>query len=412
MNVWLINPFDPLPGDPEQEGRYASLVRHLADAGCDTTWWTSSFSHRFKKPVDQQAITAACKDIGVGVRFLESPAYGRNVGLARLKNHRRLASQFKANAKAEKTLPDVIVASAPPTSLADAAIGFAKARSIPSIVDVQDLWPETFQRILPKPLRPLGRFLLSPSQRRIARAYRNADAVCGVADAYCNRAVELGGDKQFVRTIPLGIDLDVFDAATQTSFEELTRPVDEMWLIYAGSLNVSYDSLTIIRAAKLIRERGTAGGKWRLFISGRGEQAEMAKQLIETHKLENVTLTGFMEFEQWAYLLSQCDVGFNASLPDALIYLPNKIFYYFAAGLAVVNTIPGQCSRIVSQGNCGMDYPAGDVEACAAVIEKMLADPQATRQMGQASRKLAETTYDRRLMMPKYVEFIKRVAEN
>ena len=28
MKVWLVNPFDPLPGEQEQLGRYA----HLADA--------------------------------------------------------------------------------------------------------------------------------------------------------------------------------------------------------------------------------------------------------------------------------------------------------------------------------------------------------------------------------------------
>ncbi|NJL26914.1 MAG: excinuclease ABC subunit C [Thermoanaerobaculia bacterium] len=45
---------------------------------------------------------------------------------------------------------------------------------------------------------------------------------------------------------------------------------------------------------------------------------------------------GFMDFPQWAYMVSQADIGFNASFPQAMIFLPNKIFYYLAAGGYVV----------------------------------------------------------------------------
>ena len=94
MRVWLVNPFDPLPGDPEQEGRYGTLARMLVDSGHEVTWWTSQFSHRFKKPVDRQVIESTCSQLGLKVNFIPAPPYTKNVSLARLWNHFLLARRF------------------------------------------------------------------------------------------------------------------------------------------------------------------------------------------------------------------------------------------------------------------------------------------------------------------------------
>ena len=186
------------------------------------------------------------------------------------------------------------------------------------------------------------------------------------------------------------------------------KPAGDVWLAYTGSLNRSYDFLTIIRSAARIQK--AHGDRVRFFLTGRGEHAKLAEQLIREQSLSNVTLTGFLEFNTWAHLLQQCDVGFNASFPEALIYLPNKVFYYLAAGAAVLNTIPGQCSEIIRQAQCGLDYQAGNVESCTQAIEQLLVDPPRRIAMGQAARHAAETLYDRRVLFPKFVDFIEKMG--
>jgi glycosyltransferase involved in cell wall biosynthesis len=405
MIVWLVNPFDPLPGDPEQEGRYATLARLLTERGHKVVWWASSFSHRFKKPVNQQVIRAKCKAIGIKVRFLSVPAYHRNVGIGRLWNHWLLATHFRRVAETESTPPDVVIASLPPPMLARQAVRFTRKCAAKTIVDIQDLWPETFYRLAPKPVRPLLYAILFPWHKAACKAYRAADALVGVADAYVNRAVEMAGPNKTTACIPLGIDLVAFDAAVAAGVcEEFTKPPGELWFVYAGSLNLSYDCLTVVRGfarAQKVLDRPT-----RLFVTSRGELRKDVERIIDTEGLKNVTLTGFIDFHHWAYLLTQCDVGFNSSSPEAMIYLPNKIFYYFAAGLAVLNTIGGQCSWIIREGNCGLDYKAGNVDSCARTIKQIVVSKQSLTPMQQNSRHLAETRYDRRLLYPHYVHLI------
>jgi glycosyltransferase involved in cell wall biosynthesis len=408
MIIWLVNPFDPLPGDPEQEGRYATLTRLLKAKHYDVVWWTSSFSHRFKRPVDQEAINAECRAVGIEVRFLPGPRYYRNVGVRRLWNHWLLSANFRKIAETESTRPDVIIASMPPPMLLSQAVRFARRCGAKAIVDIQDLWPETFYRLGPKVLRPLLSTALLPWQKAARDSYRAADAFVGVADTYVDRAVNLGGPKKITACIPLGIDLATFDAAVAEGVcDEFTKPPEELWFVYAGSLNLSYDCLTLVHA--LARTQKTLSQPIRLFITSRGELRGEIEKIIRRERVKNVTLTGFLDFPRWAYLLSQCDVGFNSSFPDAMIYLPNKILYYFAAGLAVLNTIGGQCSRIINKGNCGLDYQAGRVDSCAEAIEQVIRKRQELLAMRQNARRLAETRYDRKLLYGQYINLIERL---
>ncbi|MGC9453034.1 MAG: hypothetical protein ACP5I4_16490 [Oceanipulchritudo sp.] len=49
MNIWIINPFDELPGDTDIRHRYWALAETLAEMGHTVTWWSSDFSHRHKR---------------------------------------------------------------------------------------------------------------------------------------------------------------------------------------------------------------------------------------------------------------------------------------------------------------------------------------------------------------------------
>jgi glycosyltransferase involved in cell wall biosynthesis len=408
MRIWIVNPFDPLPGDPEQEGRYASLAKLLVARGHRVLWWTSTFSHRFKRPVDQVAIRTACAACGVDIEFLAAPPYQRNVSLRRVRNHHVLAKRFAAAALPRAPRPDVILASSPPPGLARRAVDVACALGVRSVIDVQDAWPDVFASLVPRWLRPLVRPALRGLRGNVRRAARGCDAVVGVADAYVDNFLRGTRQAKLTATIPLGVDLAAFDtAAALGKNPRFTKPAGEVWLAYTGSLSRSYDFGTILRAAAKLGPRLDV--PIRFFLTGRGDQAAAAQRFLRAHPAPHVTLTGFLEFETWAYLLSQCDVGFNASFPHALIFLPNKVFYYLAAGVAVLNTIPGECSRIVRDGQCGLDYEAGNVGSCAAAIEHVVRDAAARTALRQASRRLAETTYDRHVLFPRFVDLLEEL---
>ncbi|MFQ5590969.1 MAG: hypothetical protein ACE5HE_07395, partial [Phycisphaerae bacterium] len=117
-----------------------------------------------------------------------------------------------------------------------------------------------------------------------------------------------------------------------------------------------------------------------------------------------------LEFPEWACLLTQADAGFNACVPDALIYLPNKVFYYLAAGAAVLNTIPGQCAALVEQAGCGVNYTAGDPQSCFDAVAQLVESPQRLAAMGASARRLAEQVYDRKLILAGLTRFLENAS--
>jgi len=413
MQVWLVNPFDPCPGGPEQLGRYAHLVRALRDAGHGVVWWSSTFSHRFKSEVDAPSLQRQAASWGVELRLIPTPPYRSNVSWRRLWSHLIYARRFRQLAQ-DAEHPDLILASSPPLEAAGEAARLGRCWDVPTIIDIQDRWPDAFVRVLPRAARGLSRLILRPWYRAERRAYRRADGIIGVARGYVERGLAVGGEKKYRGVLPIGVHLGDVDEAvtrgTKTYGHRWAKPDDRIWMIYSGSLSRNYDFLTVIRAAILSKQR--FGGRVRFLITGQGHLAEKARRIIKREKLDNVEMCGFLDFEEWAYLVSQADAGFNASFADALIYMPNKFFFYLAAGLALLNTIPGQCAELISKHHCGLSYQPGDTDACFASIRKLVEAPEDLRRMQAASRHLAETGFDRRIIDREFVKFLSDVAED
>ena len=154
LSVWLVDPFDDIPGEGIPPLRYWSLARVLVARGHDVTWWTATWSHRRKAM--RTAPLGIREDEGFAVRLVAVRPYEKNVSLARIRSHRdfgqtfeRLASEGISSGQLGR--PDIILASLPPLDSPEAAQRLARRLDATFILDVQDLWPETFERVLPGP---------------------------------------------------------------------------------------------------------------------------------------------------------------------------------------------------------------------------------------------------------------------
>jgi len=405
--VWIVNPFDPLPGDPEPPGRYASLARVLRDAGYGVTWWTASFSHRYKSPLDQGPLLDACRREGIEVRFVETPRYERNVSLSRFRSHRVFADGF-SRASSAFAAPAVIVASNPPMESAAAAGRVARDLGARLIVDVQDIWIESSRRFLPSLIRWAWPLLFRPWIRANREAFAAADAVVGVARDYANQASLYGRGACRQEVIPLGIDLAAFDAAAASGRSLLpARTEGQVRVIYSGSLSRNYDVLTAARAA---RRAVGAHPHLEVIFNGRGELVSELRPMIEG--VPGIRFLDFVGAADWAATVKACDIGWNAVRPESRILFPNKVFGYWAAGLAVLNTIPGECAEWIARTETGVTYAAGDEEAACRALAELAADPAKLASMRAAARASAVERWDRKHLYRAYLSLVESLADS
>jgi glycosyltransferase involved in cell wall biosynthesis len=92
-----------------------------------------------------------------------------------------------------------------------------------------------------------------------------------------------------------------------------------------------------------------------------------------------------------------------------MVALPNKACDYAAAGLALVNSLPGELQAMIDRSGAGVAYTAGDAVSLAAVIAGLAADRKRLAAMRQAARRLAERELDREKTYAAFADWIETI---
>ena len=409
LNIWIVNPFDGLPGESLRAGRYAFLSRTLANMGHKVTWWSSNFYHATKRFRNQGQASIEMSD-NLRIILLRTPRYHKNISLQRVWNHYVYARQLKAQAANCQETPNVIIASSPPLLAANTAMNLAKRLGSKGIVDIQDIWPEQFEVAIPKNLRPIARAFLLPLRRFASRTYDQADAITAVSHTFLQRALSASRDKnKKSMMLPLGVDLSLHGDCLGKPADDMRyikRNENEFWAIYIGTIGKSYDIKTILDVAERL---SYSYPSIKFLIAGSGPDYAKMRNHAGKKELANVIFTGLLDYHQLVHLLDQCDIGLNAFAAGAKNALPNKLFDYLATGLPIINSVKGELESLIKREHIGLQYEAEDAESLAKAIVGLHHNPQERWIMGQRARKLAEERFDMNKEYPKFESFIHEV---
>lgn len=371
MTVWIQNPFDGLPSEGGRKQRYWLMTEAFLRAGHSVTYWTSDFSHAARRR--RQA--PASIPVGMDVATIPTAPYGASVGLRRVASHRAYAREWlRMAAERAGERPGLIVSSMPTISAAAAAVTLGRRLGARVAIDVQDAWPETFERLAPRILRPATRALLAPLRREARRIYREADLVTGACDRYRG----LTGRGDYFRAY-LGIELDGSPSAAPSG-----RAAGARRLVYSGNLGRSYDLATVVRAVE-------SDESLELDVAGFGEFSSGCPR---------VRFHGLLPEERLRALLAECDIGVIPMRGDSWVGIPNKMFDYAAAGLGIVTSLGGETAALVSKYRCGATYRPGDAESLSAAVSACAGTAR------DASLEMCRREFDAVKIYDDYVRFV------
>ncbi|MBR1586684.1 MAG: glycosyltransferase family 4 protein [Kiritimatiellae bacterium] len=402
MTVWIVNPFDNLPPEGYRPQRYWLMASAFARARHSVTYWSSDFSHANKAPRELKRLDGLKAVNGLDglkafataddFRLLLLPArpYPANICLRRILSHRALARTWRRMAEADGERPDVVIASLPPLSLAAAALDFSRTVGARFVADIQDAWPETFYRVAPA-------WLFAPLRAVARRIYRSADAVTAVAARYMDLAKSYGA-KAPAHLCHLGIELKAEsgkrEAASGSMRLSTPRP-SPFNLVYIGAMGRSYDLDTVIDAVKEMEDV-------ELDLAGSGPKEAALR--ARAAGCPRIRFHGYLASGSLQTLLARSHAGVIPMFSDSCVGVPNKIADYAAAGLRVVNSLPGETADIVSRFRAGSFYDAGDVASFKAAVNAVRAPapgfaPDAFRD-----------AFDARGLYSGYVSFVQGIA--
>jgi glycosyltransferase involved in cell wall biosynthesis len=222
------------------------------------------------------------------------------------------------------------------------------------VVDVMDAWPETFERLFPAPLKFLSVIALLPLRRAAKRAYRGADLVTGVCDAYGDIA-RANGAREYARFYH-GID------TSKARATNVQRP--PLSFVYAGNFGRGYDLSAAIKAI-LENEDAT------LDIAGAGER-EAEWRVLAAHS-PRIRFHGYLSGDELDKLLGNASIGIIPLSDNTFVGLPYKLGDYAAHNLRMVTSLRGECAAILKRHNAGAVYDTKDADSFMAAAKKVQA---------------------------------------
>lgn len=422
MNIWIFNPFDLLPWEGKRQ-RYATLAASLAEQGHTVVHWSSGFSHSFKKrrtiPEDFKV-----EALPYAIELVDCPAYHSNVSLRRIWNHYQYGKGLvregrRAVADGRHAPPDLIVASLPPMEAPVAALELRRQFGCRVVLDVMDAWPEVLVQGLQRPPRPgsgegtppskggdffsrVGRLGLWPYFRMLRRACREADAVCAQSQAFADYAQSFGATGE-IPVYYLGSKGNDFADAAEGDISKLhpvSDPKGALRILYLGSMGRVYDLETLVDAALQLIQ---AGVDLRLDLVGEGlQRGALERRVQAAGQEETISFHGYLTGPALAEVVRRADLGVVPMWPGSQVAVPYKVCDYLAAGLAVVNSLPGELAEMLAEYGCGFPYEAGQTGDLIQVLQALIRDRRAVEEARSGARRLFSDVFDGEEIYPKY----------
>lgn len=355
MKITIVAPYCSLPNEP-----HFNRFRYLAELlgrSHDVLLITSNFKHydkSFRRPEDAESASRG----RLKVKLIQESGYAKNVSLARVKSHAVFVKNFERWLQACRPGEQDVVVSAYPLIATNILLGKHKTRlGYKLIIDVQDVWPESFSSVVPL-LKKIPHNLL-PFSSRANAAYRHADGLVAVSQTYLDRAKEANPDAPG-EVVYIGADFETLERIEANTFSDgITR------FFYLGTLSFSYDVETVCKGVQKLLDDGK---KVELHIMGGGPDLEKLK----TYANESIVFYGYVPYAEMLAIAKGCDIAVNPIHSYAMQSITNKLSDYMALQKPILNSqVNDEVSEVLTLLPHA-DYRSGDVDGFVAAAKQIL----------------------------------------
>ncbi|WP_336153964.1 glycosyltransferase family 4 protein [Fusobacterium polymorphum] len=398
-NIWFINEHDAPPEFEKTRRRY-DMCKYLLRLGkyklhiiCGAFLHGSQNKYAYDKNQKKNVNID-----GVDVHILKGVKYSSNIKRIFSMLIFMLRVIFFKFPKDDK--PDIIYGSSPHLFAALGALILAKKNKAKYILEIRDLWPETWvQMKIIKKNGIIHKFFLKLEKY----LYEKADKVIFLGENF-NYILSLGIDKNKVYTISNGVDLEEFD-------KNMSSPIklnaEKFNITYTGSIGTANNLDELLDLAKLIDNDAII-----FNIVGRGPLKEHLENRIQEEKISNIRFYDPIDKTLVPSLLRSSQALIILLLDIELYQVgisPNKLFEYFASSRPILfygNTV----SDYVARSNSGISVPAGEIlklrDACLKLYNMSTEERE---ELGRNGRNYVEENFDWRVLANKVDQIIESV---
>jgi colanic acid biosynthesis glycosyl transferase WcaI len=275
---------------------------------------------------------------------------------------------------------DVVYVYHPPLTVGLAAALARFFRRTPTVIDVQDLWPDT---------------LLATGMIRNTKALRFIGVLADWLYRQMNHIVVLspGFRKLLInRGVPDQKLSVIYNWADEASVIQTSKPVPELMskpgkfrVLFAGNMGPAQGLDAVIDAARIV---GKTNDRVEFCFLGGGIDLDRIKARVENEKCKNIVFLPRVPMAEVGAFLAAADCLLVHLTADPLfeITIPSKTQAYMAAGKPILMAVKGDAADLIIQSGGGIVAEPENAESLAAAVLAMAGKSMASlREMGQAA---------------------------
>jgi len=183
-------------------------------------------------------------------------------------------------------------------------------------------------------------------------------------------------------------------------------------LVYRGGLSERAGTFVLLKAMRLLKERGTPVRLLMFGYADNKQTEQMVRDSVLSMGIEKlVTLQGVIPHDDMAATLCQARIAVCPlqRIPKFLNNIPVKVFESWACGLPVIATDLPPIRPFFGATPYGALVKPGDAYALANAIARMLKSPQRIAEYGCRARQAVVERYNSDLEIRKLLSFYKGV---
>ena len=300
--------------------------------------------------------------------------------------------------------PDIVIATSPQLLVGLSGWWLARAKRVPFVLEVRDLWPESLAAVgmgregstLHRMLALLAGFL-----------YRESDHIVVVTPAFKEELIERWKvPAAKISIVQNGVESDLFRPSPPSA--DLRRELNaegKFMVCYIGTMGMAHGLDTILQAAAQLRESAFHV----LFVLvGEGAEKQRIADQAKFLGLSNVCILDQQPRERIpAYICtSDACLVLLRNTPLFKTVIPTKMLEFMSCGRPIILGVDGQARKIMEEANAGIFVVPENASALAQAILHLAGDEKLRTSLGNNGRRHILAHFSRQRTAEEYLELL------
>ena len=300
---------------------------------------------------------------------------------------------------------DVVISTSPQFFNGLAGYFVSRIKRAPWLLEIRDLWPESILAVgAIKKKAIIG--LLEYLERF---AYRKANIIVPVTQAFKTHIVNLGVAEEKVSVIRNGVNLALFETVSKnTTLANEWGLNDKFVAAYVGTHGMAHGLDTILAAAERLRDNPEIV----FLMVGDGSERARLTQAVNDLQLTNVVMQRQQPKAMMPEIWSITDVSLVLlkRLDLFKTVIPSKIFESMAMSVPIVLGVEGEVKGIIEQAQTGLCIEPESADQLANALLELKEDRALYSELSAHGRPYVSREFDRKILADQYLKIIEKLV--